>query len=114
MRYPRQERLQRTLMFEPQARVNLPEAARREAVAVLAALIAAVNRREVRGLEPRPGNARAPACSPCVLLFTFPERPGTSNPSCANARSAPCARTRRDPPGRIERATRRAGRRKKP
>ena len=42
MRYPRQERLQRTLMFEPQARVNLPEAARREAVAVLAALIAAV------------------------------------------------------------------------
>ena len=42
MRYPRQERLQRTLMFEPQARVNLPEAARREAVTVLAALIAAV------------------------------------------------------------------------
>ena len=42
MRYPRQERWQRTLMFEPQARVNLPEAARREAVAVLAALIAAV------------------------------------------------------------------------
>ena len=29
-------------MFEPQARVNLPEAAKREAVAVLAALIAAV------------------------------------------------------------------------
>ena len=42
MRYPRQERLQRTLMFEPQPRVSLPEAARREAVAVLAALIAAV------------------------------------------------------------------------
>ena len=42
MRYPRQQRLQRTLRFEPQARVNLPEAARREAVAVLAALIAAV------------------------------------------------------------------------
>ena len=42
MRYPRQQRLQRTLMFEPQARVSLPEAARQEAVAVLAALIAAV------------------------------------------------------------------------
>ena len=42
MRYPRQERWQRTLMFEPQPRVSLPEAARREAVAVLAALIAAV------------------------------------------------------------------------
>ena len=42
MRYPRQERLQRTLMFEPQPRVSLPEAARQEAVAVLAALIAAV------------------------------------------------------------------------
>ena len=42
MRYPRQERQQRTLMFEPQPRVSLPEAARQEAVAVLAALIAAV------------------------------------------------------------------------
>ena len=42
MRYPRQERLQRTLMFEPQPRVSLPEAARQEAVAVLATLIAAV------------------------------------------------------------------------
>ena len=42
MRYPRQERLQRTLMFEPQPRVSLPEAARQEAVAVLVALIAAV------------------------------------------------------------------------
>ncbi len=42
MRYPRQERLQRTLMFEPQPRVSLPEAARQEAVAVLAALIAAL------------------------------------------------------------------------
>ena len=42
MRYPRQERLQRTLMFEPQPRVSLPVAARQEAVAVLAALIAAV------------------------------------------------------------------------
>ena len=42
MRYPRQQRLQRTLMFEPQPRVSLPEAARQEAVAVLAALIAAV------------------------------------------------------------------------
>ena len=42
MRYPRQERLQKTLMFEPQRRVSLPEAARQEAVAVLAALIAAV------------------------------------------------------------------------
>ena len=42
MKYPRQERLQRTLMFEPQPRVSLPVAARQEAVAVLAALIAAV------------------------------------------------------------------------
>ena len=42
MRYPTQERLQKTLMFEPQLRVSLPEAARQEAVAVLAALIAAV------------------------------------------------------------------------
>ena len=42
MRYPQQERRQRTLMFEPQPRVSLPEAARQEAVAVLAALIAAV------------------------------------------------------------------------
>ena len=42
MRYPRQESLQRTLRFEPQPRVSLPEAARQEAVAVLAALIAAV------------------------------------------------------------------------
>ena len=42
MRYPKQQRLQKTLMFEPQPRVNLPEAARQEAVAVLAALIAAV------------------------------------------------------------------------
>ena len=45
MRYPRQQRQQRTLMFEPQPRVSLPEAARQEAVAVLAALIAAVTRR---------------------------------------------------------------------
>ena len=42
MKYPRQQRLQRTLMFEPQPRVSLPVAARQEAVAVLAALIAAV------------------------------------------------------------------------
>ena len=42
MRYPQQERRQRTLRFEPQPRVSLPEAARQEAVAVLAALIAAV------------------------------------------------------------------------
>ena len=42
MGYPRQQRLQRTLMFEPRPRVSLPEAARQEAVAVLAALIAAV------------------------------------------------------------------------
>ena len=42
MRYPKQKRLQRTLMFEPQPRVNLPEAARQEAMAVLAALIAVV------------------------------------------------------------------------
>ena len=42
MRYPKQQSLQKTLMFEPQRRVSLPEAARQEAVAVLAALIAAV------------------------------------------------------------------------
>ena len=42
MRYPKQQSLQKTLMFEPQPRVSLPEAARQEAVAVLAALIAAV------------------------------------------------------------------------
>ena len=30
MKYPRQEKLQRTLMFEPQPRVSLPEAARQE------------------------------------------------------------------------------------
>ena len=42
MRYPAQEKLQKTLMFEPQLRVNLPEAARAESVVVLAALIATV------------------------------------------------------------------------
>ena len=42
MRYRKQQRLQKTLMFEPQPRVSLPEPARQEAVAVLAALIAAV------------------------------------------------------------------------
>ena len=40
MRNPAQEKLQKTLMFEPQLRVNLPEAARTEAVSVLAVLIA--------------------------------------------------------------------------
>ena len=44
MRNPAQEKLQRTLMFEPQLRVNLPEAARAEAVSVLAELIATVMR----------------------------------------------------------------------
>ena len=42
MRHPKQQSLQKTLMFEPQPRVSLPVAARQEAVAVLAALIAAV------------------------------------------------------------------------
>ena len=42
MRYPAQERLQKTLMFEPQLRVNLPEAARAEAIGVLAVMIATV------------------------------------------------------------------------
>ena len=42
MRYRNRERRQKTLMFEPQARVSLPEAAKQEALAVLAALIAAV------------------------------------------------------------------------
>ena len=40
MRHPTQEKLQKALMFEPQLRVNLPEAARAEAVSVLAVLIA--------------------------------------------------------------------------
>ena len=44
MRNPAQERLQRTLIFEPQLRVNLPEAARAEAVSVLAVLIATAMR----------------------------------------------------------------------
>ena len=42
MRYPTQEKLQKALMFEPQLRINLPEAARAEAVSVLAVLIATV------------------------------------------------------------------------
>ena len=42
MRYPTQERLQKTLMFEPHLRVDLPEAATDEAVGILAVLIAAV------------------------------------------------------------------------
>ena len=42
MRYPTQERLQKTLMFEPQLRVRLAQAARDEAVSALAMLIAAV------------------------------------------------------------------------
>ena len=42
MRYPTQERLQKTLMFEPQLRVRLAQAARDEAVSALAVLIAAV------------------------------------------------------------------------
>ena len=42
MRDPTQSTLQKTLMFEPALRVSLPEAARDEAVSVLAVLIAAV------------------------------------------------------------------------
>ena len=42
MRYRKQHRMQKTLRFEPPPRVSLPEAARQETVAVLAALIAAV------------------------------------------------------------------------
>ena len=43
MRYPtQQENLQKVLVFEPQLRVNLPEAARAEAVSVLAVLMATV------------------------------------------------------------------------
>ena len=42
MGYGKQERLQRVLALEPVARVSLPEAARQEAVAALAALLAAV------------------------------------------------------------------------
>ena len=42
MRHPTQVKLQKALMFEPQLRVNLPEAARAEAVSVLAVVIATV------------------------------------------------------------------------
>ena len=42
MRYTTQEKLQKTLMFEPQLRVNMPETARAEAVSVLAVVIATV------------------------------------------------------------------------
>ena len=42
MRHPTQEKLQKALMFEPPLRVNLPEAARAEAVSVLAVLMATV------------------------------------------------------------------------
>lgn len=42
MRYRTQEKLQKTLRFEPQLRVNVPETARAEAVSVLAVLIATV------------------------------------------------------------------------
>ena len=42
MRYPQREGAQRTFRFEPQVRIELPHGARQEAVAVLAALIAAV------------------------------------------------------------------------
>ena len=42
MGYGKQERLQRVLALEPAPRVSLPEAARQEAVAALAALMAAV------------------------------------------------------------------------
>ena len=42
MRYPTQEKLQKSLMFEPQLRVSLPQAATGEAVSVLGMLIAAV------------------------------------------------------------------------
>ena len=42
MRYRKQQRRQKTLILEPPPRVSLPEAARQEALAVLATLIAAV------------------------------------------------------------------------
>ena len=42
MKYRMQKRLQKSLVFEPQPQVSLPEAARQEALAVVAALIAAV------------------------------------------------------------------------
>ena len=42
MRYRKQHRLQKTLVFEPQPRVSLPEAVRQEALAAVAALIAAM------------------------------------------------------------------------
>lgn len=42
MRYPTHEELQKTLMFEPPLRVNLPEAGRDEEGSALAVLIATV------------------------------------------------------------------------
>ena len=42
MRYHKLGKLQKPLIFEPQPRISLPEAARHEALGVLAALIAAV------------------------------------------------------------------------
>ena len=42
MRYRKRGKLQKSLIFEPQPRIILPEAARHEALGVLAALIAAV------------------------------------------------------------------------
>ena len=46
MRYRKQQRMQKTLRFEPPPRASLPEAARREAVAVLAALMGEAERVE--------------------------------------------------------------------
>ena len=58
MRNPAQEKLQRTLRFEPQLRINLPEAARAEAVSVLAVLIATAMRNADR-VEHDGGSPRA-------------------------------------------------------
>ena len=55
MRYGKRKQQQGVLAFEPPPRVRLPEAARQEAVAVLAALMAAVQEDRDRG-DPDGGN----------------------------------------------------------
>ena len=49
MRYPTPGKLQKTLRFEPLLRVDLPAAARDEAISVLAALMVAVLGESDRG-----------------------------------------------------------------
>ena len=62
MRYPRQERLQRTLMFEPQPRVSLPVAARQEHVSPSPA--AGFDTRHEKTGGAAPLISIAPGCAP--------------------------------------------------